>query len=173
MEPRCWTPSLFSSGCAFRAAPHRPIRAATRSRAQIPPSTLMRALCPRLPWWRSLDMETKRLRAIQHPQRTTVLLESWVSSQNFLPVQAYRLRTLEELSAPLRELARRCNGGDSVWSAWTDGLRIWFVAAVPSLEHARECGKPVLQIRLYDERASMLSAEHCVHTMSHGWQRCS
>jgi hypothetical protein len=118
-------------------------------------------------------METKQLRAIQNPQRTALMLESWALSQSFLPAQAYRVRTLKELSLPLRDIARRCNGGESVWSAWTDGLRIWFVAAVPSLELSRERGKPVLQVKVLDEGGMMIRAEHCVYTMSHGWQQCS
>jgi hypothetical protein len=118
-------------------------------------------------------METKRLRAIQHPQRTTVLLESWALSEGFLPAQAYRIRTLKELSEPLRDIARRCNGGDSVWLAWTDGRRVWFLTAVLSLDLSRERGKPVLQIKVLDKAGAIHRVEHRVHTMSHGWQKCS
>lgn len=102
-----------------------------------------------------------------------MLLESWALSQSFLSPRAYRIKTLEELSAPLRAIARRANGGDSVWMAWADGLRMWFVAAAPSLELSRERGKPVLQVKVLDKGGTMIRAEHCVYTMSHGWQKCS
>jgi hypothetical protein len=59
------------------------------------------------------NMETQRLRAIQHPNRATILLESWASSQDIIPVKARRIRAVSELSGPLRCLVRRCNSDES------------------------------------------------------------
>ena len=101
------------------------------------------------------------------------MLESWVWSQQLISLRAYRIGGVTELSEPLRRLAHRCNGGESVWGAWTDGIRTWFVAAVPSLELARERKKPVLQIKVYDEHGEMVTATTCVRTTHHGWQQCT
>lgn len=118
-------------------------------------------------------METQRLRAIQHPNRAMTLLESWASSQDIIPVKARRIRAVSELSEPLRCLVLRCDSDESVWCSWRDGQRIWFVAAAPSLELARELNKPVLQIKLYNERGEMAAAAAYAHTLDHGWQRCA
>jgi len=90
-----------------------------------------------------------------------------------IPAEARRIRTVSELSGPLRCLAARLNTDESVWCSWTDGHRIWFVAAAPSLELARERKKPVLKIKIYDERGEMRAAAAYVHTPDHGWQRCA
>ncbi len=119
------------------------------------------------------NMETQRLRAIQHPNRATALLESWASSQDIIPAKARRIRAVGELSEPLRGMVRRCYSDESVWCSWRFGHRIWFVAAAPSLELARERKKPVLQIKIYNERGEMMVAVAYVHTLEHGWQRCA
>lgn len=118
-------------------------------------------------------METQRLRAIQHPNRVTTLLESWASSQDIIPAKARRIRAMSELSPPLRGLVHRCNADESVWCSWSHDHRIWFVAATLSLELARERKKPVLQIKIYNERGEMTAAAAYVHTLDHGWQRCA
>ena len=118
-------------------------------------------------------METQRLRAIQHPNRATTLLESWASTQDMIPVDARRIRTVSELSGPLRGLAGRLNTDESVWCSWIDVHRIWFVAAAPSLDLGRERKKPVLKIKIYNERGEMTAAADYVHTRDHGWQRCA
>jgi hypothetical protein len=118
-------------------------------------------------------METQRLRAIQHPNRAATLLESWVSSQHSIPVNARRIRAACELSRPLRGLVRRCNSDESAWCAWGQGHRIWFIAATPSVELGRERKKPVLQIKIYNESGEMTAAAAYVHTLQDGWQRCS
>lgn len=118
-------------------------------------------------------METQRLRAIQHPNRATTLLESWVSSQDIIPVKARRIPAVSALSGPLRCLVRPCNSDESVWCSWTYGYHIWFVAAAPSLELARERKKPVQKIKFYNECGEMTAAASYVHTLHHGWQRCA
>ena len=87
--------------------------------------------------------------------------------------KAQRIRAISELNTPLRRLVERCTGDESVWCAWTHGHRIWFVAAVPSLELGRERKKPVLKIKVYNERGEMTLAATYVHTVDHGWQRCA
>ena len=118
-------------------------------------------------------METQRLRALQHPNRATTLLESWATTQDIIPGEARRIRAESELSEQLRCLVRGCNVNGSVWCSWTDGHRIWFVAAAPSLELARERKKPVLKIKVYNECGEMTAAAVYVHTSDHGWQRCA
>jgi len=138
-----------------------------------PPSSNNASSAERLRGRADGNMETQRLRALQHPNRATTLLESWATTQDIIPVEARRIRAESELSGPLRCLVRGCNTDGSVWCSWTDGHRIWFVAAAPSLELARERKKPVLKIKVYNERGEMTAAAAYVHTPDHGWRRCA
>lgn len=82
------------------------------------------------------NMETQRLRAIRHPQRATALLDSWGSSQDTITANARRIRELSELGRPLRRLARRSNGDESLWCSWTLSDHICLVAAAVSVQSA-------------------------------------
>ena len=116
-------------------------------------------------------METTRLRAIQHPSRATVLLESVVESLGQVPADSDRVGSVDELTAPLRRLVRKSESGEVVWCAWTKGLQIWFFSAVPSLELARERRKPVLQVTSHDEHGAITATASYVNTPL-GWQQC-
>ena len=82
------------------------------------------------------------------------LLDSLLGSDSFIPVNATPINTAVELPAPLRRLSRLIDGQDSVWRSWREGKRIWFFEGVYSLDLSRERGKPVMNLREYDEAAS-------------------
>ena len=166
----------FVHGPAARTLRHSPARSMRQTSlgpGSRPPSSNNASFVERFRGCADGNMETQRLRAIQHPNRATTLLESWASSQDNIPVEARRIRAVSELSGPLRCLVHRCDRDESVWCSWTDGHRIWFIAAAPSLELARERKKPVLQIKIYNECGEMTAAAVYVHTLHHGWQRCA
>jgi hypothetical protein len=55
-------------------------------------------------------METQRLRAIQHPNRGTTLLESWASSQDIIPVKVRRMSDNQHSAQQAAEAAS-CSAG--------------------------------------------------------------
>jgi hypothetical protein len=158
---------------ALRHSPARSMRQISLGPGSRPPSSNNASFVEPFRGCADGNMETQRLRAIQHPNRAATLLESWASSQDIIPVKARRIHAVHELSDPLLCLVRRCNSEGSVWCSWTYGHRIWFVAATPSLELGRERKKPVLQIKTYNECGEMTAAAAYVHTLHHGWQRCA
>jgi hypothetical protein len=84
------------------------------------------------------------------------------------------MTSLSELSIPLRRLARKdALGESSVWLAWTDAGAMWFVRGTTSLELSRERGRPVLQLRVYNEEGALDEALTCVQTPANNWERCA
>lgn len=161
------------AACHLRHSTAQSTRQTSLGPGSRPPSSNKAAFAERFRGRADRNMETQRLRAIQHPNRASALLESWASTQDVIPAKAWRIQAVNELSEPLRCLAGRFNTDESVWCSWTDGHRFWFVAAAPSLELARERKKPVLKIKIYNEHGEMMAAAAYVHTLDHGWQRCA
>jgi len=118
-------------------------------------------------------LETARLKSIQHPRRSKDLLTSFVSREGVIPVQAHRVALPQELTPALRRLADTRSSPEHVWIAFSDYHRIWFFAATPSLELSRERGRPVLEIRAYDEQGDLLESACWVHTRDGEWVRCA
>jgi hypothetical protein len=118
-------------------------------------------------------LETARLRSIQHPRRSKELLASFASRDGVIPVQACRVASPRRLTPSLRRLADTCRSAEHVWIAFTEGHRIWFFAATPSLELSRERGRPVLEIRSYDEFGDLLESACWVRTRDEEWVRCA
>jgi hypothetical protein len=120
-------------------------------------------------------METIRLRGLQKPSHCEQLVDACVRGRRMVPASAVRT-TLSELSIPLRVLAQRNSSlGDSstAWLAWSKGGSMWFVAGTTSLEMSRERGRPVLQLRVYDQEGALDEAVTCVQTAANTWERCA
>jgi hypothetical protein len=119
-------------------------------------------------------MQTMRLRTSQKPNHCEELVNACVRGRHMVPDGATRMTSLSELSIPLRRLARKdALGESSVWLGWTDAGAMWFVTGTTSLELSRERGRPVLQLRLYDEEGGLDEALTCVQTTGNIWERCS
>ena len=119
-------------------------------------------------------MQTVRLRSIQKPNHCEELVEACVRGRKMVPQGAFRLTSLSELSIPLRRLARKnALPESSVWLAWGDAGAMWFVAGTTSLELSRERGRPVLQLRVYNEEWTLDEALTCVQTRANNWERCA
>jgi hypothetical protein len=120
-------------------------------------------------------METIRLRGLQKPSHCEQLVDACVRARLMVPASAVRT-PLSELSIPLRVLAKRSSSlGDSssAWLAWSEGASMWFVAGTTSLEMSRERGRPVLQLRVYDQEGALDEAVTCVQTAANTWERCA
>lgn len=122
---------------------------------------------------RSKAMDTGRLRAIQNPASASDLLESLAATHELRPAGSYRLWRVDELSAPLQRLAQRSEADGTLWTAQAEGSRMWFFSAAPSLELSRERRRPVLQVRIHNERGELLETFTCVHTSGREWKRCT
>lgn len=117
-------------------------------------------------------MQTSRLRSIQKPNHCEQLVDACVRGRTMVPHGAVRMTSLSELSIPLRRLARKdALGESSVWLAWTDAGAMWFVRGTTSLDLSRERGRPVLQLRVYNEEGALDEALTCVQTLANSWER--
>jgi hypothetical protein len=119
-------------------------------------------------------VQTVRLRSIQKPNRCEELVEACVRARKMVPEAAVRMNSLSDLSIPLRRLARKnALPESSVWLAWGDDDAMWFVAGTASLELSRERGRPVVQLRVYDEEGRLDEALTCVQTAANNWEQCA
>ena len=119
-------------------------------------------------------MQTMRLRTTQKPNQCEQLVDACVRGRTMVPHDAVRMTSLSELSIPLRRLARKdALGEPSVWLAWGDADAMWFVTGTTSLELSRERGRPVLQLRLYNQEGKLNEALTCVQTPANSWERCA
>ena len=119
-------------------------------------------------------MQTMRLRTTQKPNQCEQLVEACVRGRNMVPQGAVRMTSLSELSIPLRRLARKnALAESSVWLAWADAGDMWFVTGTTSLELSRERGRPVLQLRVYNQEGRLNEALTCVQTPANSWERCA
>ena len=119
-------------------------------------------------------MQTVRLRTTQKPNHCEELVDACVRGRKMVPDGAIRMTSLSELSIPLRRLARKnALGESSVWLGWTDAGAMWFVTGTTSLDLSRERGRPVLQLRVYNEEGALDEALTCVQTPANTWERCA
>ena len=71
---------------------------------------------------------SKRLPVVCRQIDVGVLLDAFVRSRRYVPHDARRIRSREELPLALRSHTHVDN---VVWRAWSDGSSIWFVKAKP------------------------------------------
>ncbi|WP_153067154.1 hypothetical protein [Steroidobacter cummioxidans] len=100
------------------------------------------------------------------------MLESLSYRDELAPPHAIRISDSTNLPEPLRALILNHQEPETAWLALADAPRIWFLTASPSVAQSRERQKPVLNVRLYNERGLFLEASHWVFTQAAGWQRC-
>lgn len=93
-------------------------------------------------------MSTKRLRIALQPAQVDSLLDSLIVSKQYVPDTAHRIRFCDELPLRLQLHARQVRHG--VWRAWTDGLRIWFVAAKLIPEVSCDVNRHALHVSFID-----------------------
>ena len=118
-------------------------------------------------------MDTLRLKSIQIPDRTLSLLESFARSNLQIPPEAHQLTSLGELPAQLRRHVGPGPDQQYVWYAWSAGGRTWLLTGALSLERSRERGRPVLEVRSYDEHGYLEESAAWVRTRADEWERCA
>ena len=103
-----------------------------------------------------------RLLAICRQMDVGVLLDAFVRSRNYVPHDARRIRSREELPLALQSHTRQIR---VVWRAWSDGSRIWFVKAKPV-----SCEDAVgLQVTFFDMDGRLASSGVWIWLAHRGW----
>ncbi len=100
-------------------------------------------------------MQTMKLRAYQPPSVVTVLLDSLVKSQNWVPADAHQVTDRSDFPSALQKIAVKAATVASTWRAWVsyDGVR--FFTSEMSMELAREHGCPALKVSYYDDEGRL------------------
>ena len=118
-------------------------------------------------------MQTLRMKAMQIPSGTLGLLESFASTvMHAASPDSRPLRTLSELPPAHRDRIGRGQDQQYIWYAWDDGKRVRLVTGALALEPSRERGRPVLEVRIYDENALLEESGSWVRTRVDTWERC-
>jgi hypothetical protein len=118
-------------------------------------------------------MQTMKLRALQQASRLELLLDSLVTSQNWVPPGARPITDRSELSSALQKLAIKVAKSEGAWRAWEgyDGVRL-FIAEM-SLDLSRERGCPVLKVSYYTDAGRLQLYSLWVQLTDGAWRRCT
>ena len=118
-------------------------------------------------------METIRLRAVQQPSRVERLLVSFASSCKVVGAGAYLLRDPGAAPLALQVRIAEAQQRGHAWCCWTDGAHIWLFTGEMSLALSRECGSPVLEVRIYREDGSPEDSDCWLVDQDGNWRRCA
>ena len=100
-------------------------------------------------------METRRLRILIDPKEAQLLLDAYVASAAKLPSSASKQSDPTRLPLAFQERVENAESDGSVWSAWAHGSGAWLFIGQLNLNRARERGRAVLELDIYDyERRS-------------------
>ena len=118
-------------------------------------------------------MQTMNLRAYQAPSVLTVLLDSLVMSQHWVPAGAAQVTDRGEFPSALQRVANKAATVAGIWRAWLsyDGVRLFTTEM--SLELAREHGAPALKVSYYDDDGRLQECSAWVRRTDGKWQRCA
>jgi hypothetical protein len=119
-------------------------------------------------------METIRLRAVQQPSRVERLLVAFASSSGVVAPDAYLLRDPRAMSAVLQSLIGEAEKQGHAWCCWADdSRRVWLLTGEMSLALSRECGSPVLDVKIYGEDGKLKESDCWLVDKDGKWRRCS
>ena len=116
-------------------------------------------------------MDTIRFRPMTWPKDADELLQSYVLRNRLIPSRAIRVTGLDELTDPLRRLAKLCRQDLCAWSAWALGQNIWFFNIESSIESQPRSQRPMLEIRGYDEFGVLMRLVNYVRVEDDLWVR--
>jgi hypothetical protein len=118
-------------------------------------------------------MHTMKLREYQPPSVLTVLLDSLVMSQNWVPVSAALITDRGEFTSKLQMVAKKAAAVAGIWRAWLsyDGVRLF--TGEMSLDLAREHGCPALKVNYYNDEGRLEEVSAWVRRANGQWRRCN
>jgi hypothetical protein len=118
-------------------------------------------------------METKKLRALQQPTQLTLLLDSLVMSQSWVPKGARQVADRSELPSVLQKLAIKTNKDQGTWQAWLFDDEVQFFSSEMSLATSRERGCAALNVHCYNEQGRLQKYSQWIQLANGGrWQPC-
>jgi len=117
-------------------------------------------------------MQTMKLREYQPPSVLTVLLDSLVMSQHWVPDSASQITDRSEFPSALQPVVRKAATIAGTWRAWLsyDGVR--FFTGEMSLDLAREHGCPALKVNYYNDEGQLEDVSAWVRRADGKWRRC-
>jgi hypothetical protein len=119
-------------------------------------------------------MQTKKLRVLQQPTQLTLLLDSLVMSQSWVPKGAHQVADRSELPSALQKLAIRTSKDEGTWQAWLFDDGVQFFSSEMSLDTSRERGCAALNVHCYNERGQLKQYSQWTQLADGGrWQRCA
>ena len=118
-------------------------------------------------------MQTAKLRAYQPPSVLTMLLDSLVISQHWVPAGAAQVTDHNEISCALQKIASKAATAAGTWRAWLsyDGVRLFTTEM--SMELAREHGSPAIKVNYYNDDGRLQECSEWVRRADGVWQRCA
>ena len=118
-------------------------------------------------------MHTLKLRAYQQPSRVERRIDRLVVGHQWVPSAAEPVRARGEMPAALQQVALKAEAAQCSWRAWPsfDGYRL-FVGEM-SLASSRERGRPVLEVRFYNEQGELQESGLWTELADGAWQPCT
>lgn len=121
----------------------------------------------------NLQVETVRLRAVQQPSRIERLVVSFASNSGIVAEGAYLVRDAAALAPVLQRVLAEAARKGHAWCCWTDGSRVWLITGEMSLALSRECGSPVLDVKIYREEGTLMDSDCWLVDKEGQWRRCA
>jgi len=119
-------------------------------------------------------MQTTKLRVLQQPTQLTLLLDSLVMSQSWVPKGALQVADRSELPSALQKLAIKTKKDEGTWQAWLFDDGVQFFSSEMSLDMSRERGCAALNVRCYNEQGRLQQYSQWIKLADGGrWQRCT
>ena len=117
-------------------------------------------------------MQTMKFGAMRRPSYLENLLRSLVRARGWVVPEAEAIHDSGELPSALQKLVIDAETTGGVWRAWLnpDGRRL-FVAEL-SVELSRERGRPVLQVRYYNDGGALEEFSIWAHLADGAWRQC-
>jgi len=114
-----------------------------------------------------------RLRAVQQPSRVERLLVSFASNAGIVGEGSYLVRNPKVMTPLLQRMIAEAAGKGHAWCCWTDDARVWLITGELSLALSRECGSPVLDVRVYREDGALADSDCWLVDQDGKWRRCA
>ncbi len=93
-----------------------------------------------------------------HPSYLQSLLDRFAFDTGYVPASARLLRETSDLPLALVHHAVACDGMETVWRAWTDDFRIWFIVGMLSGQFEQTLESPVLHVLFFGTAGDLASS---------------
>jgi hypothetical protein len=118
-------------------------------------------------------MDASRLPVCRSLSCVEALLEACMLDCGYVPRWMRRIVDRTELSIALSRIASRHQRPLSTWGAWTDERRTLFVTARVMPSATKECGRPILRIRFYDQDGRRMCVAAWMFGREGAWELCA